>query len=112
MELHLIEQHINDMRDVIIACDDYKAQTLKKRSYDTWIDWVRKAADQINENHFEINDTRKNTFVWLLDQIQHCPPVAATPLAQRVIEWLPMAAQGPYYYFRFCQKQQYDSLFG
>jgi hypothetical protein len=113
MELHLTTPHLDEMRDIVLACDNYKKQNLKSsKSYALWYDWALKAADQINDNHFEINSVNKNTFVWLVDQIQHCPSVAATTLGKSVLAWAPMASLGPLSYHRYCQKQQYDKLFG
>jgi len=112
MELHLTTPHLDEMRDIVLACDAYKKQHLTQKSYAEWWDWVVKAADQINENHFEINSIKKNTFVWLVDQVEHCPPVAASELGQSVLDWAPMASQGPITYSRYCQNKQYKKLFG
>ena len=112
MELHLTTEHLDEMSEIVRACDVYKKKNLTAKSYAVWYDWALNAADQINDNHFEINSVKKNTFVWLVDQIQHCPSVAATTLAQSVLAWAPMASLGPLSYHRYCQKQQYDKLFG
>jgi hypothetical protein len=112
MELHLTKPHLDEMREILVECDKYKQKNLSQKSYAVWWDWVVKAADQFNENHFEINSTKKNTFVWLVDQIEHCPSVANSQLGQSVLAWAPMASQGPMTYHRYCQQQQYKGLFG
>jgi len=110
MEIVLTQEHLDEMREIMIACDAYKRQNLSQRSYYTWMDWAIKAAEQINDNHFEINSA-KNTFAWLVDQVEHCPPVAATELGQSVLGWASMASQGAITYGRFIRQQNYKKLF-
>jgi len=112
MELHLTTPHLDEMRDIVLACDAYKNKHLTEKKYAEWLDWANKAAYQIKDNHFEINSVKKNTFVWLVDQVKHCPSVAATELGQSVLDWAPMASQGPMTYNRYCQNKQYNNLFG
>lgn len=110
MLVNLTPQHLDEMREIMIECDQYKKKHLSKRSYFAWMEWAVKAAEQINENHFEINGS-KNTFAWLVDQINHCPPIAATELGQSVLGWADLASQGMVTYNRFIQRQNYKKLF-
>lgn len=110
MKVNLTQDHIDQMKEIIIECDQYKRRNLSERSFTAWRDWAIKAADQINENEFEIN-SKKNTFNWLVDQIQHCPKVASTELGRTVLEWLPLAGQGPLTYLSYCRRQSLTSLF-
>jgi hypothetical protein len=110
MKVSLIEEHIDQIKEIILECDQYKRKHLKQRSYAVWRDWAIKAAEQVNANEFEIKGT-KNTFNWLVDQIEHCPPVAATPLGQAVLDWLPIAGQGPWTYLSYNQRQGLKKLF-
>lgn len=110
MKVSLTEDHIDQIKEIVIECDRYKRQHLSLRSFTAWRDWAIKAAEQINENEFEIN-SKKNTFNWLVDQIRHCPSVASTPLGQTVLDWLPIAGQGPLTYLSYCRRQQLTNLF-
>lgn len=110
MVINLTQEHISQLKEIIINCDQYKRKHLRGPSYATWRDWAIKAAEQINDNYFEIN-SKKNTFNWLVDQIEHCPPVAATTLGQTVLDWLPIAAQGPITYLSYCRRQGLKNLF-
>lgn len=110
MIVNLTQEHLEEMRNIMIACDQYKKTNLSQRSYYIWQQWALKGADQIFENHFEVNGP-KNTFAWLKDQIEHCPPVASTLLGQTVLAWCEYAAMGPTSYANYVKHNNYKKLF-
>lgn len=122
--IKLKQEHL----EVIITCIqdvvDWKAETLSVKAFDIFYNqYLPLLLDQIVNNEFKLNHNRKNTMVWIIDQIRHSKKLAdgvdpknAVPLSdtrtgREAISICEKAAKGQLYYNGYYTQNNFQELF-
>lgn len=122
--IRLKKSHVVKLCEAFLEVVNWKAETL---SPDAWHQfesvWLPKFLEQLRDNEFVLNHTRKNPFVWLKDQIYHsrklspgidrknAVPLCNTRTGIEAIKICDIAARGQLYYNDCIQGNSFPSLF-
>lgn len=120
----LKNEHLELIIDVVQEIVNYKAETLSVKAFDIFYnEYLPLLLDQIARNDFKLNHLKKNTPLWLIDQIRHCKKLApgvdpknAVPLqdtrsGREAISILQNAAKGQLYYQSCYERNKFGELF-
>lgn len=103
---------------------NYKRKVLSERSLSIFEQaWLPSAIEQIESGTFKLNNSKKNFFVWMVDQMNHCNkfedgmdpkdgiPMNTTKLGRDVKEICELAVKGQREYNKSKLSNNFDNLF-
>jgi len=71
--IQLHEQDLEIITEALILVTEYKAVALSAKKFNIFNTyWLPEAIAQIEKNNFKLNHPKKNVFIWIIDQINHC----------------------------------------
>lgn len=106
--MKLSTQDLSIITQAVIAVSEYKEKTLGEGALDIYINkYLKSIIEQINNNEFRVNDRLKNTFLWLLDQLEYTGVGKQFPDALIICK---IAARGQQAYDR-TRRSNFNQLF-
>lgn len=110
-QIRLIDADRELLKTCLLSVIDYKYQTLTKQRFRIFEDWAASFASQLVNNEFTVNDPTKNSFTWLIDQIEHCGDFQSSDLAKVSKEICLAACKNNQEYRKLCNIRNYQDLF-